>query len=114
MSDLLPLAVALPHYLVLGAVLFVCGVITILTKRNAIGMLIGVELILNAANLNLVAFNLFGYPGSPGAPRLDGQIFALFVIVLAAAEAAVALAIFLNFYNNFATIDVDEADELKG
>lgn len=105
---------ALPHYLILGSILFVCGVMTVLTKRNAIGMLIGIELILNAANVNLVAYNYFWHGGSLAQPRLDGQIFALFVIVIAAAEAAVALAIFLNFYNNFATIDVDEARELKG
>ena len=115
-------AIALEHYLVLGALLFVCGLLTILLKRNAIGILIGVELILNAANVNLVAFNRYahgiGGAGSAGAggatPALDGQIFAVFVIVLAAAEAAVALAIFLNFYNNFSTIDVEKAQLLKG
>jgi len=102
-------AVGLHHYLVLGAVLFVSGVLTILTKRNAIGILIGVELVLNAACLNLVAFNRFSH-GSGTA--LDGQIFALFVIVLAAAEAAVALAIFLNFYNNLGTVDVERASDM--
>jgi len=106
--------ITLQHYLVLGAVLFVAGVLTILLKRNAIGILMGVELVLNAANVNLVAFNNFAHGGASGAPALDGQIFAIFVIVLAAAEAAVALAIFLNFYNNFATIDVERAKELKG
>jgi NADH-quinone oxidoreductase subunit K len=69
----------------------------------------GVELMLNAANLNLVAFNHYSEPG-----RLDGQVFALFVIVIAAAEAATALAIFLNFYNNYGSVDVDRATELKG
>lgn len=78
------------------------------TKRNAIGVLMGVELILTAATLNFVAFSRFTPLG------LDGQVMALFVIVLAAAEAAVALAIVLNFYNNHMTIDVDRADELKG
>lgn len=106
--------IGLHHYLLLGALLFVCGVLTILVKRNAIGILMGVELVLNAANVNLVAFNYFSHGGVAGAPRLDGQIFAIFVIVLAAAEAAVALAIFLNFYNNFATIDVERAQNLKG
>lgn len=107
--------VALAHYLVLGALLFVCGVLTILLKRNAIGILIGVELLLNAANVNLVAFNHFSHAGGdPGSPLLAGQVFALFVILIAAAEAAVALAIFLNFYNNFSTIDVDRAQNLKG
>ncbi len=104
----------LHHYLIVAAALFVCGLCTILVKRNAIGILLGVELILNAANVNLVAFNHFSHGGTLAAPRLDGQIFALFVIVLAAAEAAVALAIFLNFYNNFSTIDVERANNLKG
>ena len=98
----------------LAALLFTCGIATIMLKRNAIGILMGVELILNAANVNLVAFNRFSHGGSAGSPALDGQIFAVFVIVLAAAEAAVALAIFLNFYNNFSTIDVERAQNLKG
>ena len=90
-----------------------CGLLTILLKRNAIGILIGVELILNAANVNLVAFNRYR-TARRRAVLLDGQIFAIFVIVLAAAEAAVALAIFLNFYNNFSTIDVETCANLKG
>jgi NADH-quinone oxidoreductase subunit K len=106
--------IGLEHYLVLGAMLFVCGLLAILLKRNAIGILIGVELVLNAANVNLVAFNRYAHGQQNGALVLDGQIFALFVIVLAAAEAAVALAIFLNFYNNFNTIDVERAQNLKG
>ena len=106
--------IGLHHYLVLGSFLFVCGLMTILLKRNAIGILMGVELVLNAANINLVAFNYFSYAGKNGSPELNGQIFAIFVIVLAAAEAAVALAIFLNFYNNFTTIDVERAANLKG
>jgi NADH-quinone oxidoreductase subunit K len=61
-----------------------------------------------------VAFNRYAYPGTTAQPRLDGQIFAIFIIVLAAAEAAVALAIFLNFYNNASSIDVEQASELKG
>jgi NADH-quinone oxidoreductase subunit K len=107
--------ITLQHYLVLGAILFVCGLMSILVKRNAIGILMGVELILNAANINLVAFNRFAHGGGSAANiRLDGQVFAIFVIVLAAAEAAVALAIFLNFYNNFSTIDVERAQNLRG
>lgn len=108
------MAIGLEHYLIVAAAMFVCGVVSILLKRNAIGILIGVELILNAANVNLVAFNRFSHGGAGDAIRLDGQIFALFVIVLAAAEAAVALGIFLNFYNNFATVDVERGDSLKG
>lgn len=96
-------------FLILAAYLFVGGVVCIASKRNAIGVLMGVELVLNAANLNLIAFARYN-----PAFRLEGQVFALLVIVLAAAEAAVALAIVLNFYNNHATVDVDEANELKG
>jgi NADH:ubiquinone oxidoreductase subunit K len=106
--------IGLQHYLILGALLFVSGLLTILLKRNAIGILMGVELVLNAANVNLVAFNHYSWRGGTSTPALDGQIFAIFVIVLAAAEAAVALAIFLNFYNNFSTIDVERASNLKG
>jgi NADH-quinone oxidoreductase subunit K len=95
-------------YLLVGAFLFVCGVVCMATKRNAIGVLMGVELVLNGSNLNFVAFGRFTSLG------LDGQVMSLFVIVLAAAEAAIALAIALNFYNNHLTIDVDKADELKG
>jgi NADH-quinone oxidoreductase subunit K len=102
-------AIGLTHYLVLGALLFVCGVVCMATKRNAIGILMGVELVLNGANVNFVAFAAY----SP-AFQLEGQVFALFVIVLAAAEAAVALAIVLNFYNNHMSVDVDTAEELKG
>lgn len=96
-------------YLILATFVFCCGIGSIATKRNAIGILIGVELVLNAANINFVAAARYreGF-------ALEGQIFALMVIVLAAAEAAIALAIFLNFYNNRTTIDVDKADELKG
>lgn len=108
------MVIGLQHFLMLAALLFTCGIATIMLKRNAIGILMGVELILNAANVNLVAFNRFSHGGTAGSPLLDGQIFAIFVIVLAAAEAAVALAIFLNFYNNFNTIDVERAQNLKG
>jgi len=104
--------VGVSHYMVVGAVMFVTGVLCMATKRNALGILMGIELVLNGANINFIAF------GSPLLREnnlgLDGQLIALFVIVLAAAEAAVALAIALNFYNSFSTIDVDKADKLKG
>ena len=104
--------VTVSQYLLVGAILFVVGAVCMATKRNAMGVLMGVELVLNGANLNFIAF------GSPLLRReslgLDGPLMALFVIVLAAAEAAVALAIALNFYNNHATIDVDRANDLKG
>ena len=99
----------LEPFLALSAFLFACGLVCVATKRNAIGILMGVELILNAANVNFIAFARYN-----PAFRLEGEVFALMVIVLAAAEAAVALAIILNFYNNHATVDVDKADELKG
>jgi len=105
--------IGLNHYLVLAAFIFVCGLLSMMLKRNAIGILMGVELILNAANVNLVAFNRFAHGGA-GELKLDGQVFAIFVIVLAAAEAAVALAIFLNFYNNFNSVDVERAQNLRG
>ncbi len=98
----------LEAYLIVGAVLFVCGVVCMASKRNGIGVLMGVELVLNGANVNFVAFAKYTTLG------LDGQVVSLFVIVLAAAEAAVALAIALNFYNNHLTIDVDRAEHLKG
>ena len=110
--DLLTQPVGVSHYMFVGAVMFVTGVLCMATKRNALGILMGVELVLNGANINFIAL------GSPLLREqnlgLDGQLIALFVIVLAAAEAAVALAIALNFYNSFSTIDVDQADTLKG
>lgn len=102
-------AIGLNHFLLLGALLFVCGAVCMATKRNAIGILMGVELVLNAATINFVAFARYN-----PIFQVEGQIFALFVIVLAAAEAAIALAIVLNFYNNHMTVDVDTAEELKG
>lgn len=101
------------HFMVVGAVMFVCGVVCMATKRNALGVLMGIELVLNGANVNFVALSSQFLSVGPGL-GLDGQLIALFVIVLAAAEAAVALAITLNFYNNHSTVDVDRADELKG
>lgn len=94
---------------ILAAFLFACGIACFLTKRSAIGLLMGVELVLNAANLNLVSAARFR-----SSLAIEGQVFAILVIVLAAAEAAVALAIFLNFYNNRETVDVDDARDLKG
>lgn len=112
MIDLFTQPVGVSHFMVVGAVMFVTGAVCMATKRNALGILMGIELVLNGANINFVAF------GSPylrsDSLGLDGQLIALFVIVLAAAEAAVALAIALNFYNNHASIDVDRADDLKG
>ncbi len=104
--------ITVSHYLGVGAVLFVTGVLCMATKRNALGVLMGMELVLNGANVNFVAFGSKYLRGD--SLGLDGHLMALFVIVLAAAEAAVALAIALNFYNNHTTIDVDKAEDLKG
>ncbi|MBI3184247.1 MAG: NADH-quinone oxidoreductase subunit NuoK [Myxococcales bacterium] len=98
----------LPHFLFVGAVLFALGTYTVVTRSNAVGILMGVELILNAANVNFVAFNHF----NPNQ-LLPGQVFSLFVIVLAAAEAAVALAIVLAIFMNTKSIDVADADTLR-
>lgn len=107
--------IGLYHYLIVSVLLVAAGMATILTKRNAIGILIGVELILNAAGVNFVAFNRFAWLSGPQEHGgIDGYMFAVFVVVLAAAEAAVALAIFLNYYNNFSSIDVEKGHELKG
>ncbi|MBL9082260.1 MAG: NADH-quinone oxidoreductase subunit NuoK [Planctomycetales bacterium] len=113
--DLLTQPVGVSHYMVVGALLFTAGVVCMSVKRNALGVLMGIELVLNGANINFVALGS-KYLQKDGAFSLglDGHFMALFVIVLAAAEAAVALAITLNFYNNHSTIDVDRASELKG
>ena len=101
--------ISLNHYLIVGAVLFCTGLFTMMTKRNAIGILMGIELVLNSVNINFVAFDRYRL-----IHGIDGQIAALFVIVLAAAEAAVAVAICMNLYKNLNTIDVDRGDALHG
>ncbi|HZE95724.1 MAG TPA: NADH-quinone oxidoreductase subunit NuoK [Planctomycetota bacterium] len=94
--------------LILSAIVFCCGVYTILTRKNAVSILMGVELVLNAANLNFVAFSQYTRTGG-----VHGNVFTIFVILLAAAEAAVALAIIIGIYQNFGRVDVDEADGMK-
>lgn len=148
--------IGLHHFLIVSLLLAAAGIATMLTKRNAIGILIGVELLLNAAAINFVAFNRYSYgdkpepapivavieksdsmaaklPESPATqaaeagaqtkpvaaaparvPAHDGRMFAIFIIVLAAAEAAIGLAIVLNYYNNFSSVDVEKAHALKG
>ena len=101
------MVVGLVHYLVIGAILFSLGLFTVLTRRNAISILMGVELILNSANVNYVAFAHFS------SGQIDGQIYAIFVIMLAAAEAAVGLAIILSIFQIFHTIDVEATETLK-
>jgi NADH-quinone oxidoreductase subunit K len=94
-------------YLVLAAFLFAVGVFTVISRRNAVGILMGLELILNAAGVNFVAFARFH------GHQLDGQVFALFIIVLAAAEAAVALALVLAVFQTRQDIEMQTVDELK-
>lgn len=98
--------IALPHILLLGGILFTLGLVIVLTKKNSIVVLMGVELMLNAANLNFIAF-------ARHHGNLEGQVMALFVIVLAAAEAAVGLALALRIYQYFKTIDLDQITSVK-
>ena len=100
--------IGLNHYLLVGLLVFLAGLFTVLTRRNAIGVLMGVELVLNSANINYIAFSRFGSGG------YEGQIFSIFVIMLAAAEAAIGLAIVLGICRKFKTIDVEEVDSLRG
>jgi NADH-quinone oxidoreductase subunit K len=100
--------ISFEHYLVVSAALFSLGLFGVLTRKNAINVLMSIELILNSANINLVVFGRFA------AASFDGQIFAVFVIVIAACEAAVALAIVLSLYRVLKTVHLDEARLLKG
>ena len=100
-------ALSLRHFVVLSGIVFALGLFTVITRRNAIGILMGIELVLNSANLNYVAFARYGHGG------YDGQVFAIFVIMLAAAEAAIGLAIVLGIYQSFETIDVEATDRLR-
>jgi len=99
--------VGLTHFLIISAILFSLGIYGIITRKNAVMVLMGIELILNSANINFVAFARYGNFG------FSGQVIALFVIILAAAEAAIALAIVLNIYKTFSNVNVDEIDKLK-
>jgi len=100
--------IPLSHVLFVSTALFFIGVYGFFTRRNMITMLMALELILNSVNINFVAFNVYLYPG-----RLDGIFFTIFIITIAAAEAAVAIAIIINLYRSHHSIDVEDADELK-
>jgi NADH-quinone oxidoreductase subunit K len=100
--------IGLQHYLVVSVLLFSLGIFCVLTRRNALGILLGIELILNAANINYIAFNRYC------GVAYDGQVFAIFVIMLAAAEATIGLAIVLGIYRSFRTIDVEAIGRLRG
>lgn len=104
---LLDFAASLEAYLLVGAILFALGLFGAMTRKNAIGILLGIELILNAAGLNFIAFGKYRWA------NLDGQMATLFIILIAAAEAAVALAIILRFYRLKQTINADEANLLR-
>jgi NADH-quinone oxidoreductase subunit K len=101
------ISIELHHFLIVSGLLFCFGIFGIMTRKNAVMVLMGIELILNSANINFIAFAKYGNFG------YHGQMIALFVIILAAAEAAIALAIVLNVYKNFATVNVDEINNLK-
>lgn len=100
--------VPLSHILFVSTALFFIGMYGLFTRRNMITMLMSVELILNSVNINFIAFNKYLYPD-----KLDGVFFTLFIVAIAAAEAAVAIAIIINLYRNFRSIDVEAADEMK-
>ncbi|GIN63037.1 NADH-quinone oxidoreductase subunit K [Robertmurraya siralis] len=100
--------VPISAYLTLALVLFCIGLYGALTKRNTVIVLISIELMLNAVNINLVAFSKFGM-----IPSITGQVFALFTIAVAAAEAAVGLAILIALYRNRKTVNIDEMDTMK-
>lgn len=100
--------IGLTHFLVVSLLVFLLGMYCVLTRRNAIGILMGVELVLNSANINYLAFSRYG------SGSYDGQVFAIFVIMLAAAEAAIGLAIVLGIYQMFHTIDVGATETLRG
>ncbi len=100
--------IGLNHFLILSTALFFIGVYGFLTRRNLVTLLMSIELILNSVNINFLAFNKYLYP-----EKLDGLFFSLFIIAIAAAEAAVAIAIIINLYRSHQSIDVEDADSLR-
>jgi len=103
------MTISIEHFLTVGAILFCVGLAVALSKRNAIGVLMGVEIMLNAVNLTLLTFSRFSVSDRP----ISGQTFVVFVITVAAAEAAVALALIVSVYRNRNTVDVDQINLLK-
>ena len=104
------MTLSLEDFLIVGALLFATGLMVALSKRNAIGVLMGVELMLNAVNLTLVAFSRFSVSDRP----IAGQTFVVFILTVAAAEAAVALSLAVSVYRNRQTIDIDKMNTLSG
>ena len=104
--------IPLDHVIGLSAILFMIGVIGVLTRRNLIVVLMSIELMLNAVNLAFVGFNRI-WPGAPGEPALDGQVFVLMVIAVAAAEVAVGLGIVISLFRNRDSVNLEEVSLLK-
>lgn len=102
------LGVPITHILFLSTGIFFIGIYGFLTRRNLVTMLMSIELILNSVNINFIVFNKFLYPGG-----LDGVFFTIFIVAIAAAEAAVAIAIIINLYRSHQSIDVEDASEMK-
>ncbi len=100
--------IPLSYFLVLGTIMFFVGIFGFLVRRNLITMLMSIELILNSVNINFIAMNHFLYPD-----KLQGQFFAIIVVAIAAAEASVAIALIINIYRRFSSINVDDVDEMK-
>ncbi|HEX3080224.1 MAG TPA: NADH-quinone oxidoreductase subunit NuoK [Puia sp.] len=100
--------ISITHILFVSTALFFIGMYGLFTRRNMITMLMAIEIILNSVNINFVAFNKYLYPG-----KLDGIFFTIFIITIAAAEAAMAIAIIINLYRSHHSIDVEDAEELK-
>lgn len=100
--------IPLNHWLIVSTLLFFIGTYGFLTRRNLLTMLISVELMLNAVNINFVAFNYYLHGGA-----LEGMFFSLFIITVAAAEVAIAIAIFVNLYRHFNGIDIEQVKQLK-
>jgi NADH-quinone oxidoreductase subunit K len=101
--------IPIQSYLVVSVLLFAIGLVGVFTRRNAIAVLLGIELMLNAANINFVAFWRYS-----GGAQMEGQVFTVVIITVAAAEAAIALAIILNVYRRFRTVNVDQINLMKG
>lgn len=104
--------ISLEAYLIVAAILFCLGLVACMARRNAIGILIGIELVINAVNLNLLAFWRFHGSVATGPGAYDGPIFAVFVIILAACEAAIALGIVINLFYNYGTVEVDTINRM--
>jgi NADH-quinone oxidoreductase subunit K len=100
--------IPLQYFLILATIMFFAGVYGFLTRRNLITILMSVELILNSVNINFLAFNRYLYPH-----KLEGMFFSVFIIAVAASEAAVAIAIIINIYRRFASINVEDVNEMK-